>query len=158
MSSFTLQAPEALQPYFGQPGVATQELLKHGVSIDAIAKACVDGEGMDDSCGLLYPVDAVWVMGFSWSSAVAQGTTLSVCISAGIAEGNILSLDHDVPVQQEELCLVATDDTVLLHTNSEHLGSKPASACSLHGTNLPAAALAERLVSRVCLGSAVELC
>lgn len=54
-------------------------------------------------------------MGFSWSSAVAQDTTLATCIQAGIKEDCILSPDHDPPSSQEELVLVATDDTVLFH-------------------------------------------
>ncbi|CAE7542598.1 unnamed protein product [Symbiodinium natans] len=111
-----LQAPEVLQPFFGQPAVTAQELLDHGMTRDAIAKACDDSVSADVS-GHLYPVHAVWPMGFAWSSAVAQDTTLAVCASAGIAEESILSLDHDVPVKQDELCFVATDDTVLLHTS-----------------------------------------
>ena len=112
----TLQAPEVLQPFFGQPAVTVQELLNHGLSYDAIVKVCGNQEDLDAE-DVLYPVHAVWPMGFSWSSAVAQDTTLAACVAAGIAEDSILSLDHDVPAQQDELCFVATDDTVLLRTS-----------------------------------------
>lgn len=64
---------------------------------------------------VLYPVHAVWPMGFSWSSAIAQSTTVARCVSAGIEESSILSPDHDLPDNFDEACLVATDDTVLLH-------------------------------------------
>ena len=112
-----LQVPAALQPFFGQPGVTVQELLDNGMTREAIAAAC-DGDSFGNA-SLLYPAHAVWPMGFSWSSAVAQDTTLFTCVSTGIQEESILSLDHDVPVQQDELCFVATDDTVLAHKCKE---------------------------------------
>ncbi|CAE7806597.1 unnamed protein product [Symbiodinium sp. CCMP2592] len=62
-----------------------------------------------------FPTSLVWPMGFSWSSAVAQDTTLATCVQAGIHETSILSPDHDPPACQDELVLVATDDTVLFH-------------------------------------------
>ncbi|CAE7543518.1 unnamed protein product [Symbiodinium sp. CCMP2592] len=115
-----LQVPEALQPYFGQPPVTVKELVLGGMSIDEVWEACQDVQ-RDDFCGdcCVYPVYAVWPMGFSWSSAVAQDTTLAVCKAAGIPEEQILSVDHDTPSCHDEVCLVATDDTVLVHKNPE---------------------------------------
>ena len=106
----TLQVPEPLQTYLGQPAVSVNELLAHGMTRNAIIAAC-DG-GFSDDDAMLHPVHAVWPMGFSWSSAVAQYTTLATCMAAGISEDNILSPEHDVPELQDELCLIATDDTV----------------------------------------------
>ena len=54
-------------------------------------------------------------MGFGWSSAVAQSTTLSVLAAAGVSQEQVLSIDHPLPDDQTELCLVATDDTVFVH-------------------------------------------
>ena len=115
-----LQVPDALQPYFGQPPVTVEELVLGGMSIDEVREACQDVQ-RDDICGdcCVYPVHAVWPMGFSWSSAVAQDTTLAVCKAAGIPEEQILSVDHDTPSCHDEVCLVATDDTVLVHKNPE---------------------------------------
>ena len=64
---------------------------------------------------LVYPVHVVWPMGFSRSSAAAQSSTVGLCINAGIRKESILSLHHDPPVDQSELCAVATDDTILVH-------------------------------------------
>ena len=115
-----LQVPDALQPYFGQPAVTVKELVHAGMSVDDIWEACQDvqrGDLLGDFC--VYPVHAVWPMGFSWSSAVAQDATLAVCLAAGIPEEQILSVDHDTPSCHDEVCLVATDDTVLVHKNAE---------------------------------------
>ncbi|CAK9074536.1 Pepsin II-4, partial [Durusdinium trenchii] len=64
---------------------------------------------------MLHPAHAVWPMGFSWSSAVAQSVTLSVATTAGVSRDNILCADCPPPQDQSELCWVATDDTVFAH-------------------------------------------
>ena len=73
---------------------------------------------LDDSTWL-YPTHVVWPMGFAWSSAVAQDTTVATALRAGILGENILCPDHDPPACQEELCIIATDDTVLFHRSRE---------------------------------------
>ena len=108
-----LQVPEPLQSWFGQPPVQVKELIAAGLSPQEVQ--CFSGQVSCAENLVLYPVHAVWPMGFSWSSAIAQSTTVATCLSAGIKESSILSPDHDLPETFEEACLVATDDTVLLH-------------------------------------------
>ena len=115
-----LRAPDSLQPWFGQPPVQVAELLNCGLCLEDIGHFCKDlsFEGLRHDM-VLYPVHAVWPMGFSWSSAVAQETTIAVCKKAGISESSILSLEHEPPASFDEVCFVATDDTVLIHKNKE---------------------------------------
>ncbi|CAE7867460.1 unnamed protein product, partial [Symbiodinium sp. KB8] len=115
----TLKVPPALQTWFGQPPITMQEFQQHGLEGEALRIACDDCDHNNLGLAeLLFPVHAVWPMGFSWSSAVAQDTTLATCVAAGIAEEHILSLDHDIPQCHDEVCFVATDDTVLVHTDA----------------------------------------
>lgn len=116
----TLAAPVALRKWFGQPPVQVHELLAEGLSLQQVLSFCdeVDAEQL----GLharLFPVHCIWPMGFSWSSAVAQDTTISMCLKAGVAEENIASLDHPSPENQTEMCFVATDDVVLVHKDAK---------------------------------------
>ena len=115
-----LQVPNSLQPWFGQPPVQVAELLDCGLCLEDISSFCKDVSltGLHPDM-MLYPVHAVWPMGFSWSSVVAQETTIAVCKKAGISESNILSLEHEPPASFDEVCFVATDDTVLIHKNRE---------------------------------------
>eukprot|EP00435_Cladocopium_sp_Y103_P008297 s2259_g2.t1 len=117
----TLQAPAPLRQWFGQPPVSVGELLSAGCSYEDVTAMC-DDFGPFANGDEFFPVHTVWPMGFSWSSAVAQDNTVAICKAAGISEDNILSLDHDIPSDQRELCLVATDDTVLIHKDP-HLGA-----------------------------------
>ena len=120
-----LRVPEGLQTYFGQPPVSVKELLRAGMSMTEVWEACKDVAREDfceDFC--LYPVHAVWPMGFSWSSAVAQDTTLAVCVAAGIPEQQILCVDHDTPACHDEVCFVATDDTELVHKDPAHAAKR----------------------------------
>ena len=112
-----LQVPTNIQAWFGQPPVTVQELLSCGCSVENIKSWCSDFGATISLDDEVFPVHTVWPMGFSWSSAVAQDNTLALCKAAGICEDAILSLDHDVPSNQQEVCLVATDDTVLVHTD-----------------------------------------
>jgi len=58
-------------------------------------------------------------MGFSWSSAVAQHATLALCARAGVPADAVLSPDRPPPSNQQELCLVCTDDAIFLHRSRE---------------------------------------
>ena len=109
-----LKVPAGLQQWFAQPALTVNELMAAGMSFDQIEALCDDAETL---CGAtsLYPTHVVWPMGFSWSSAIAQDTTVATCLQAGIDESSILCPDHDPPADQDELVLVATDDTVLFH-------------------------------------------
>ena len=115
----SLQVPGVLQPWFGQPAVSVRELLEAGLSFNQVQAFCDDDVGAGMSMATrLFPTSVVWPMGFSWSSAVAQDTTLATCVQAGICETSILSPDHDPPSSQDELVFVATDDTVLFHRDA----------------------------------------
>ena len=79
-----------------------------------------DGGGRHESeikmTGSVHPVSVVWPMGFSWSSAVAQASTVEICKRAGISEECFTCLESPVPFDQGELCGVATDDVILAHS------------------------------------------
>lgn len=67
----------------------------------------------------LTPVSAVWPMGFSWSSLVAQYKLRSICHSAGLTDDQLLALDSPHPICQEELVTIATDDALFLHLDPD---------------------------------------
>ena len=115
-----LQVPTDLRRWFGQPPVQVGKLLENGLSLAEVRGFCDEMilSSITRST-VLYPVHVVWPMGFSWSSAVAQETTMAMCFKAGIAEECILSLEDPPPACFDEVCFVATDDTVLVHTNKE---------------------------------------
>ena len=64
-----LQVPEPLQAWFGQPPVQGKELIAAGLSHQEVQDFSSQTACGEDS--VLYPVHAVWPMGFSWSSAIA---------------------------------------------------------------------------------------
>ena len=113
-----LAVPADLQPWFGQEPIALHEFLSQGGFALAEVIGFVDdlpqGEGLLAQT-LLFPVHAAWPMGFSWSSCVAQSNTIGLLVDAGVDPRCILSLDHTLPGSQEELCAVATDDTLFFH-------------------------------------------
>lgn len=111
-----LQIPCCLDGWFAQPPISVQDLLKHGMTLEEVRTCARHGpETIMDKSTKFFPTHAVWPMGFSWSSAVAQDTTIATCLAAGIKEESIMSLDHPVPEHHDEVCFVATDDTVLVH-------------------------------------------
>ncbi|CAE7263216.1 unnamed protein product, partial [Symbiodinium necroappetens] len=114
-----LQAPAELQGWFAQPPVHVDELLAAGLSMEDVLRCCDDRPPTVTGDTKLFPVHTVWPMGFSWSSAVAQETTLALCRRAGIEECSVLSLDHALPACFDEACFVATDDTVLVHKRKD---------------------------------------
>ena len=112
-----IQAPDAMQEWFGQPAVTLRELSKLSSKSLAELRAFVvdrDAEhvGLDTK---LFPASTVWRMGFSWSSAVAQDCTVSCCLQSGVPASAFLCMEQPPPVDQTELCAVATDDTVFVH-------------------------------------------
>ena len=84
-----------------QLGCHPMDLLAHGGTVHADA--------------LLYPASTTWPMGFSWSSAIAQDTTLGILEASGLPRTQVLADSHPVPRDQSELAIVATDDVVLVH-------------------------------------------
>lgn len=95
-------------------------MLASSLTLAAITALTDDlGGGPLQSKDELLPVNTVWPMGFSWSSAVAQANTLACVEKAGVPREHILSPEHPVPADQSELCCVATDDTIFAHRDYE---------------------------------------
>ena len=115
-----LQVPEDIQPWLAQPPICVETFLHHGSwTSKELEGFVVSPEGKQLAASdIVYPCHTVWPMGYSWSSAVPQACTLSCVAGSGIDEAQILSPDHPVPSDQCELCMVATDDTVFIHTDS----------------------------------------
>lgn len=116
----TLQVPGPLQPWFGQAPITVQELTSLGFS-RAKVTAFIDGV---ENCrlapdSLLFPVNVVWPMGFSWSPCVAQASSVGCVVKAGVSESQILSLDHEMPQQQDELCVLFAWMTCCFSTRAE---------------------------------------
>jgi len=125
----TLEAPKALQPFFGRPPVVAHDFAtRAGLALDDLHQY-IDGDGPDDLTGstVLFPVSTCWPQGFAWSSCVAQETSLHICAQAGIVEDRILSVDHIVPEDLSEAAAVCTDD-ILLFDADLHIGQRRAAA------------------------------
>lgn len=116
-----LAAPKALHPWFGRPAITLQELISaSGLDACSLCKFVDDVDHDLVTLDMaLHPVSAVWPMGFSWSSAVAQGCTIECVLASGVREDCILCMDQPPPADQHELCTVVTDDTILMHRDAE---------------------------------------
>lgn len=116
-----LQAPNVLQPWFGRPPVRLAELVTvSGLDEEMFRRLTVDAAGGDvEQATELYPCSAVWPMGFSWSSYIAQGCTVACCRLAGVPDEAFMTLDRPPPLPGDEACGVATDDTFFFHTDRE---------------------------------------
>ena len=116
-----LQAPIALRAWFGCPGVKVSDLAAAlGITLADVRYLCddLDNGPLTPKC-IVYPCITSWPMGFSWSSAVAQDVSVSALIGTGLPEEHILSDLHPFPECHDELALIATDDTILIHTDRE---------------------------------------
>lgn len=114
---FVLRVPDQLRPWFGQAAVKVSDLMEVGGCSLSYLQELVDDSGTQQLTvgDTVFPVNIVWPMGFSWSSVVAQSTTLARVTASGVALENVLSMCHPPPADQSELCMVATDDTVFMH-------------------------------------------
>ena len=112
-----LKVPEELTPWFGQPAVRVKDLLEAGAfDIDFVNSLVDDLDATPLQVSEdIFPVSTVWPMGFSWSSVVAQSTTLACVTRAGVPLECALSVECPPPSHQAELCMVATDDVVFMH-------------------------------------------
>jgi len=113
-----LRLPPILRPFFGRPRVRAGDLADTmGVSLLDLG-AYLDGDvPITSRKTWVFPVLCTWPMGFSWSSYVAQGTMVALCLEAGVLPESLLALEHPHPVSQDEMITVATDDIILLHTD-----------------------------------------
>lgn len=89
--------------------------LKHGLFEQFGGRLGRTGAGCK---GFVAPCAYSVAHGVSWSSAIAQSTTLSIVEAAGVGKQQVLSMDQPPPVDQTELVLVATDDTVFAHRDA----------------------------------------
>jgi len=118
-SSFfdTLVAPRHLRRYFGRPRVRLADLASTaGCSVGELLKYVDDAEGRHlTGATWVFPCSVTWPQGFSWSSAVAQHTTLAICERAGLPRSAVISPDRPPPSDQQEVAMVCTDDTIFVH-------------------------------------------
>ena len=117
----TLEAPHVARPWFCFPPVPASLLCEElGISLDALT-SLVGGFSLPhlDPRTLLFPSSTTWPMGFAWSSAVAQDTTVGALLSTGFCEENIVCDSHPFPYDQRELAVVATDDVIFIHRHHD---------------------------------------
>ena len=110
-----------MRGWFGCPGVKAADLARTlGVSLASLNQHCDDvGEQQLKPSHVVYPCITSWPMGFSWSSAIAQNVSVSALLPTGLPEEHIFSDLHTLPECHDELALIATDDTILVHTNRD---------------------------------------
>ena len=68
----SLVVPQELQPWFGQQPVQVKELVQVGLSLREIASWVDDLDTMLQPHTLVFPVNVVWPMGFSWLHCAGQ--------------------------------------------------------------------------------------
>merc|ERR1712093_741642 len=84
------------------------------VDLQAFVEDAPEGFVITDGTQL-YPVGNTWLMGFSWSSAVAQSVTLHICKCAGLKCEQIIC-DSEPPSRcRDELVTACTDDVLFFH-------------------------------------------
>ena len=117
----TLLAPPATRAWFCFPPVRAQALCDAlGWSLQQLNAAISDDTGFAlTSRTLVFPSSRTWPMGFAWSSAVAQDTTVGTLLSTGFPEDHIVCDTEPFPVDQRELAVVATDDVIFIHRDQE---------------------------------------
>ena len=84
----TLEAPHVARPWFCFPPVPASLLCEElGISLDALT-SLVGGFSLPhlDPRTLLFPSSTTWPMGFAWSSAVAQDTTVGALLSTAFVK------------------------------------------------------------------------
>ena len=120
-SSFfdVLRAPEEAQKWFCGPPLKASELA---AALDCTIAGLSDfraGDVREELAPdtLLFPASTTWPMGFSWSSAVAQDTTLGVLLATGLDEAQVVCDHEELPADHSELAVVATDDVLFFHTD-----------------------------------------
>ena len=121
-----LRAPLDLARWFAQPPVRAGDLAAAaGCEVSALADFLPGDEpGGFSAADLLYPVHLVWPMGYAWSSAIAQSCSVRLLTNTGFPMEAILSVDHDLPKTWDEVALIATDDTILIHKSRDAAKSR----------------------------------
>ncbi len=122
-----LRAPSMAQQWFCCPPVRAGELaVELGVPLAALeAYLCEDSlPGRLSARTAVHPASCSWPMGFSWSSAVAQDVTLGVLLSTGLPEDAVICDAEELPAQDAELAVVATDDCLFFHRDKGQARSR----------------------------------
>ena len=105
-----LKVPRLLHEWFGTPAFRVSEALQLGVLTRSEIRYFYKGTAAFHDDMLLFPCLAVWPMGFSWSSFLAQCATLGICAAGGMDMTAILSEDDGPPADVSSAFCVATDD------------------------------------------------
>ena len=101
----SLRVPEQLRTWFGQPPVTVEELLDAGLSFEHI----LDYKDGEDSL-------ARRSVFFSCTHRVAYGFLLVIRCCAEHHRGHMCCCrNRPLPTSYDEVCFVATDDTILMH-------------------------------------------
>ena len=114
-----LQAPEDAQKWFCGPPLEASELATAlGCSPAGLGAYLADCDAEELEAGTrLYPSSTTWPMGFSWSSAVAQDTTLGTVLATGLDPSCVICDHEELPADHSELVVVATDDVLFFRTD-----------------------------------------
>ena len=140
----TLAAPSVARPWFCFPPVRADMLAERlHCSLQDLARHVKDLHGASLCArSLIFPASTTWPMGFAWSSAVAQDTTVGTLLSTGFLEHNIICDTKPFPFDQRELAVVATDDVIFIHRarfDALRRLDQYDAAMSAHGTQKAAA-------------------
>ncbi len=86
-----------------------------GISLAGLHKHLLEAGESVSSRTLLHPASLTWPMGFAWSSAVARDVTLGILRSSGFPDSGVLCDAEEVPSDDEDSAVVATDDAIFFH-------------------------------------------
>lgn len=116
-----LKAPHHLTAHFGRPPVSMGERADAMGSLIEDLAQYLDDFGTEElsRSHSVFPVEATWPMGFSWSSAEAQDVSIDTCVEAGLPMECLLSVDEAPPALQQELACVVTEEKLLFHFDRE---------------------------------------
>ena len=106
-----LVLPEDLRLFMARSRVSLAELVEAGGTHEEISEFLRGGTLKDATS--FYPLSKNWPMGFSWSSAVAQGTLLAIAADAGLNEDLVWGPDAPLPRSWELGFALATDDLMI---------------------------------------------
>ena len=120
-SSFfdVLKVPDDAQQWLCGPPLEASELATAlGCSPVDLGAYLADCTAEELEAGhRLFPSSTTWPMGFSWSSAVAQDTTLGTLLATGLDPSCVVCDHEELPADHSELVVVATDDVLFFHTD-----------------------------------------
>ena len=109
-----LQAPAALTPFFGRPGLSMEELRSGPAPLtdEELAGYVLDPAAPTEAGALLAPVSRVWPMGFGWSSFIAQSYMLDCCDAAGFSRAQLVTEEGRLGPAEDAMLSIATDDVL----------------------------------------------